>query len=830
MTTEIHGHHANPMPKNQKAPAFLSAVRASLHTLANAACRRRDPTDVVATGCASRRAVTVPSSEQLHRAGQGLQTDRAVVSGLWETLGVLVRVRLEDWASVVVAEQERRPGVRPADLAAAADETVPNSTDGNIKCFGEAAEVRGSTLPPPIPCPAECCRWLRHWGYRRPAFYGWYLWQSSSSVALLESSSEAIASATAEEAREVLLALGWVAARSDALGVARHLAWAQHPLRELMCHLLSEVHPTPLSPFLFAVRPGSPLSTLVRTGRSMAVANAAADAQARFNGTSSRSPMLAAAAALLLPPRQIAPSDEELEAGPVSSAAQLLEGAHRRLECACRMLLLRFGRLKHALRLLRQLEVDRALQLQDIDLFQRSQRGVLRGKVGVRAHRGNDGSGSGGNGGGGDGTSGISASTMLLLARPEKQQIMEACLEHGSSSVERLLASGTLEPAFWKWLTGVTIADHRTCFNSAAPPPFFSVLLTPLKKRDSSRTLSSCGQQLAQDNSLRSGDESVFGSSRTGANEPRSAASVQRLVSQTGGFAASALTSALFQRRLAVKTAAERWRDVLKKVQHSRTYASHGQDVLTLLEAGGTCNLQSLIPLSSHDRMGDATPSILTTVKIASSLISSSLNDASFNACTISGGNTVFGDLTVVRRDVDDNLLPLQEQLYRLLLHIRRQHSQTPKYVALWGSASFTAENTDDPTPMQRPFRHKKMLRTVTVPPICGSMHKTSSHDREYVDIAVLRKSVAAASNPQRLVVHRRILRGTIDLISPQFPPDVTMISVATSRRIKRTIRIGGVSKCIAQQWHCHEAGDKAAVSQVHGRGRVAQTKQVDFE
>ena len=31
MTTEIHGHHANPMPKNQKAPAFLSAVRASLH-------------------------------------------------------------------------------------------------------------------------------------------------------------------------------------------------------------------------------------------------------------------------------------------------------------------------------------------------------------------------------------------------------------------------------------------------------------------------------------------------------------------------------------------------------------------------------------------------------------------------------------------------------------------------------------------------------------------------------------------------------------------------------------------------------------------------------
>ena len=71
MTTEIHGHHANPMPKNQKAPAFLSAVRASLHTLANAACRRRDPTDVVATGCASRRAVTVPSSEQLHRAGQG---------------------------------------------------------------------------------------------------------------------------------------------------------------------------------------------------------------------------------------------------------------------------------------------------------------------------------------------------------------------------------------------------------------------------------------------------------------------------------------------------------------------------------------------------------------------------------------------------------------------------------------------------------------------------------------------------------------------------------------------------------------------------------------
>ena len=69
------------------------------------------------------------------------------------------------------------------------------------------------------------------------------------------------------------------------------------------------------------------------------------------------------------------------------------------------------------------------LQLQDIDLFQRSQRGVLRGKVGVRAHRGNDGSGSGGNGGGGDGTSGISASTMLLLARPEKQQIMEAGME-----------------------------------------------------------------------------------------------------------------------------------------------------------------------------------------------------------------------------------------------------------------------------------------------------------------------------------------------------------------------------------------------------------------
>ena len=60
MTTEIHGHHANPMPKNQKAPAFLSAVRASLHTLANAACRRRDPTDVVAAGCASRTCRPAP--------------------------------------------------------------------------------------------------------------------------------------------------------------------------------------------------------------------------------------------------------------------------------------------------------------------------------------------------------------------------------------------------------------------------------------------------------------------------------------------------------------------------------------------------------------------------------------------------------------------------------------------------------------------------------------------------------------------------------------------------------------------------------------------------
>ena len=174
-------------------------------------------------------------------------------------------------------------------------------------------------------------------------------------------------------------------------------------------------------------------------------------------------------------------------------------------------------------------------------------------------------------------------------------------------------------------------------------------------------------------------------------NELRGAASVQRLVSQTGGFAASALTSALFQRRLAVSCSRALARRT-QKVQHSRTYASHGQDVLTLLEAGGTCNLQSLIPLSSHDRMGDATPSILTTVKIASSLISSSLNDASFNACTISGGNTVFGDLTVVRRMWTTIFYPPGAAI-SLLLHTRRQHSQTPKYVALWGSASFTAES-----------------------------------------------------------------------------------------------------------------------------------------
>ena len=108
-------HRQQPKNCQLQPPRFLSAARASLHTLANAASQvfsdysapttptpnpsnARDSSPSVHTAQSTSRGklISVPSGEQLYRAGLGIQYDPRVVNRLWDTLGVLVRVHLED--------------------------------------------------------------------------------------------------------------------------------------------------------------------------------------------------------------------------------------------------------------------------------------------------------------------------------------------------------------------------------------------------------------------------------------------------------------------------------------------------------------------------------------------------------------------------------------------------------------------------------------------------------------------------------------------------------------------------------------------------------------
>jgi len=188
---------ASPEPAT---PRCVSAARAALHALAAAALP-----EAGAPG-------PVPPADLLQLVAQGRLPAAAgagaaaLTRGLWATLAVALHVHRE----VCAFEASR----------------VVTGDGSPMETMAELRPLRsGGRFPSPAACLAE----LRRLGYCRPALFGWGAGGGSAGG----TAGGASGASGAADARELLLAVGWVAADCDALAVARELAWARRPARLL---------------------------------------------------------------------------------------------------------------------------------------------------------------------------------------------------------------------------------------------------------------------------------------------------------------------------------------------------------------------------------------------------------------------------------------------------------------------------------------------------------------------------------------------------------------------------------------------------------------------